>query len=48
MREAQEKMERAHQTNMEQLQETISRQHEQEIEATKKQMENEMKEVAAL
>jgi hypothetical protein len=38
-------MERAHQKNMEQLQETISKQSQQEIESARKQMENEIVEV---
>jgi hypothetical protein len=42
---AQAQMEQAHLDNMEQLRETINRQHQQDIEATKKHMENEMKEV---
>lgn len=45
MREAQEQMERAHLKNMEQLQETITKQSQQEIESARKQMENEMAEV---
>jgi hypothetical protein len=39
-------MEEAHNKNMEQLKETINQQHQQEIEAAKKQLENEMVEVA--
>ena len=46
MREAQAHMEEAHEKNMEQVMETIHRQHEQDLELAKKQMQNEMKEVS--
>ena len=45
LKDAQARMEEAHQTKMEQLKETISKQHEQDIAAAKRQMENEMQEV---
>ena len=46
MREAQAHMEEAHEKNMEQVMETIHRQHEQDLEHAKKQIQNEMKEVS--
>ena len=45
LKDAKARMEEAHQTKMEQLKETISKQHEQDIAAAKRQMENEMQEV---
>ena len=45
LKDAQARMEEAHQTKMEQLKETISKQHEQDNAAAKRQMENEMQEV---
>ena len=47
LKDAQGRMEEAHQTKMEQLKETIKEQHEQDIAAVKTQMNNEMQEVQA-